>query len=153
MKPNRITPDRKIECNDLLPISIYSIWWRLYTSCWSKSCSIAAWRASTLPQQMLEGKNSPGAEEHATRMFDAFNTDGYIASLDYSQCYDHVIPTDACQAMAMLGLPNTLTSTLQFHWKHPVVLIGIASSTRSRCGPLRESLKETASVLCLWHAS
>lgn len=68
----------------------------------------------------LLGGSSPGAEEHATRMFDAFNTDGYIASLDYSQCYDHVIPADACQAMAMLGLPNALTSTLQFHWEHQV---------------------------------
>ena len=120
VKPNRITSDRKIDCKDLRPTSIYSIWWRLYTSCWSKSCSIAAWRASVLPQQIAGGKSSPGAEEHATRMFDAFNTDGYIASLDYSQCYDHVIPADACQAMAMLGLPNALTSTLQFHWEHQV---------------------------------
>ena len=153
VKPNRITSDRKIDCKDLRPTSIYSIWWRLHTSCWSKSCSIAAWRASVLPQQiaggkaLLEQKNM----QHVCSMLSiqmGTSLPWTIHNATTMSSRQRLVKRWLCWDYRTLSLAHSnFIGNTKFD-----TLIGTASSTRSRCGPLQESLKETASVPCPWHA-
>ena len=48
-KPHKVSPQSFIQCADLRPISVCSIWWRLYTSTWRKS----------EPQMLASATNSP----------------------------------------------------------------------------------------------
>lgn len=109
-----------LECKHLRlrPIAVYSIWWRIYTSCWAKSSCVREWRKQNLPHQICGGKGDAGAEELAAGLLDSFHEQGFIASLDYSTCYDCVDPLLATGVMRQLGLPRQLTSVLAYTWSH-----------------------------------
>lgn len=116
-KTHKISSQNSIQCADLRPIAVCSIWWRLYTSTWSKSQSLRLWRAQNIPPSIAGGKNMPGAEDLAAELYDNFNRQGFVGTMDYSMCFDHVCPKIATETMQWLGIPETLTKTLCYNWE------------------------------------
>ena len=111
-KPHKDSPQSFIQCADLRPISVCSIWWRLYTSTWSKSQSLRRWRAQQIPPAIAGGKNMPGAEDLAAELYVNFNT---VGTMDYSMCFDHVCPKLCTQVMNWLSIPEALTKTFCYN--------------------------------------
>ncbi len=60
--PERITlrfgmarPDQAMCVGDLRPISVYSVWWRLWTSCVAKRPTTQTWQTQWLPPECFSG--------------------------------------------------------------------------------------------------
>ena len=84
-KLSKVSAEHLLDCKHLRPIAVYSIWWRIYTSCWAKSSCVREWRRQNLPHQICGGKGDAGAEELAAGLFDSYRKQGFIASLDETQ--------------------------------------------------------------------
>ena len=116
-KMHKIGMDNCISCADLRPISIYSCWWRLYTGTWSKSRILRTWRQNFLAPEIAGGKDQPGAEDLAAQLCDQFNKKGFVGTMDYSQCFDHVCPSHTTMCMKHLGISHNLANVLKFSWE------------------------------------
>lgn len=116
-KPRKVGTDNCISCADLRPISIYSCWWRLNTGTWSKSGVLRNWRRNFLAPELAGGKHQPGPEDLAAKLCDAFNKKGFVGTMDYSQCFDHVCPTHATMCMKHLGISKNLANVLKNSWQ------------------------------------
>ena len=114
-KPGKVTQGTT-QVADLRPITIYSLWYRWWSSTWAKSSVVRKWRAERFPQNIIGGAGSPGTEQLASQLCDDLQHYGFLGSLDYSQCYDHVHPSLATAALKQLGLPQGLTQVLHFQW-------------------------------------
>ena len=66
-KLSKVSAEHLLDCKHLRPIAVYSIWWRIYTSCWAKSSCVRESRRQSLPHQICGGKGDGGAEELASR--------------------------------------------------------------------------------------
>ena len=49
----------------------------------------------------------PGAEDLAAELCDNFNRQGFVGTMNYSMCFDHVCPKIATETMQWLGIPET----------------------------------------------
>ena len=116
-KPRKVGTDNCISCADLRPISIYSCWRRLNTGTWSKSGVLRNWRRNFLAPELAGGKHQPGPEDLAAKLCDAFNKKGFVGTMDYSQCFDHVCPTHATMCMKHLGISKNLANVLKYSWQ------------------------------------
>ena len=126
---DRITPKKNpcsvlLQCNyatqaaNLRPITIYSNWYRWWASTWGKSSVIKTWRAQALPPNIIGGAESRSTESIGSQIRDDLQHYGFMASLDYSQCYDNVHPSLATTALRQLGLPKGLCEVLHAQWTH-----------------------------------
>ena len=114
-KPGKITQGTT-QVTDLRPITICSLWYRWWSSTWAKSSLIRKWRTEKFPPNIIGGAGSPGTEQLASQLCDDLQHYGFLGSLDYSQCYDHVHPSLAKAALEQLGLPHGLTKVLHWQW-------------------------------------
>jgi len=115
-KPGKAV-NNEIPISQLRPISIYSCFWRLYTSAWARSTVLRSWRQATLDTAIGGGAGQPGCEDLAADALDDFHEHGFSGSLDYSLCFDCVDPRLATRVMQHLGLPCQLCQVLNSVWR------------------------------------
>ena len=108
----------KLKAEHTRPISVFSTWWRTWLSAWITTTSVAKWRETFLVDYVVGGTGSKGAEEVLADLCDAFVWLGYIATLDYSLCYDYIDPSVTIQIMERLGWPRGLLAILEDVWKN-----------------------------------
>ena len=115
IKESKIDPlTNTIYAGDLRPISVISVWWRIYTGVWVTSGAIAAWKQHHLPPEVIyDGQCTEGC---AAQVMDSFKQKGFLGTLDYSLCYDHIDPKLVCQSMIGLGIPADIAELLQDVW-------------------------------------
>ncbi|CAE7892477.1 unnamed protein product, partial [Symbiodinium microadriaticum] len=116
-KPHKIV-NGCTKSSDLRPINVYSLWYRWWSGSWAKSKLLRSWRQRVFPAEITGGLNSPGSEHLAAKLQDALVQHGYLATLDYSLAFDHVVPAAVSLGMERLGLPKALSSVLLDQWTH-----------------------------------
>ncbi|CAJ1353724.1 unnamed protein product [Effrenium voratum] len=114
-KPGKVNGD-SIDSSSLRPISIYSHFWRLYTSTWARSDQVREWKITAQEPEVGGSKGQPGCENMAADALDEFHTMGYMGSLDYTQAFDHVNPKLAAWNMSRKGLHEGLCRVLENAW-------------------------------------
>ena len=111
-KPNKVK-NQRIAVSQLRPICVYSIWWRLYSSMWTRAEGVRDWIANVLPKTSL---TTLGTEHMCAQLLDSYAKCGYICSLDYTQAFDHVRPELALHCLQRLGCHPQLIGVLKNQW-------------------------------------
>lgn len=83
-KVNKISENNTLKVQDVRPISILSIFWRIYSSAWVKSDQVKKWTKRYLHDKVAHGKGAQGAEELIELLQSecAGHRKGYLTSLD-----------------------------------------------------------------------
>ena len=102
-----------LEAGDTRPISVSSIWWRVYTTCWITCEELSHWRMHYFPEDVVFAEN---AESCGAKVCDKFRELGFLGTLDFSQCYDHVDPRLITEVLKRLHFPSDLADLLQDVW-------------------------------------
>ena len=114
-KPGKVE-NGKLNAEHTRPINVASVWWRAWATSWVTGAKVSEWRDKHIPKEVVGGKGSKGAEEVGADLLDAFAEYGYMATLDYSLCYDHQDPAVTLEVMRRTGWPEGLTSVLEGVW-------------------------------------
>jgi len=115
VKPGK-AKEGKLKAEHTRPISVASIWWRAWATAWVTGRKVMEWREKHLPKEVIGGKGSKGAEEAGADLLDALHQYGFLGTLDYSLCYDHMDPEVTVAIMEQLGWPSGLTEVLREVW-------------------------------------
>ncbi|CAE7661896.1 unnamed protein product [Symbiodinium sp. CCMP2592] len=118
--------------SDLRPINVYSLWYRWWSGSWAKSKLLRGWRQMVFPAEITGGLTSPGTERLAAKLQDALVQHGFLATLDYSLAFDHVVPAAIFLGMERLCLPKALSSVLLDQWTHQKRILQWNCSTLPR---------------------
>lgn len=102
-----------LEARDTRPISVSSIWWRVYTTCWITCEELSHWRMHYFPEDVVFAEN---AKSCGAKVCDKFRELGFLGTLDFSQCYDHVDPRLITEVLKRLHFPSDLADLLQDVW-------------------------------------
>ena len=108
--------DNACDVAALRPISVTSIFWRLWGSTRMKHDQTIAWVDSWCPSNMHAGKRKRGCYTALHEIFQATEKGHFLASLDYSLAFDCVSPTLATHAFARLGMPSNIANVLTSMW-------------------------------------
>ena len=108
MKENKITKLNTLDAGNTRPITVESVWWRCYCSCWVSGPDVAAWRKHYIPPDVVGGKGAKCCEGCATYVTDKFREHGFLGTLDYSLCYDHMDPLLFTGVVQQLKWPEDL---------------------------------------------
>ena len=126
-----------IEAGDLRPISVISTWWRIITGCWVQSEAIAEWKKHYIPEEVIyEGQCT---ESCAAVVIERYHKRGFLGTLDFSLCYDHIDPKLICEALRKLEIPKNLIDMLEDVWsqiKRYVEYEGECSETPFKAGAM-----------------
>ncbi|CAK0880708.1 unnamed protein product, partial [Prorocentrum cordatum] len=80
-KPGKVQVGR-LEAGDARPINVECVWWRVWASAWVKSAPVAEWRRHNIPDDVLGGAGSKGAEEAAADIADNLAQQGSTIYMD-----------------------------------------------------------------------
>ena len=115
--PSKLAPDGTLEARHIRPIAIYSVFWRIYASAWSKSQQLQDWASKYFHSSVAFGKGSVSAEGSAARLQDAFaRTGGFLATMDWSAAYGRMKPNITAEVFRLLGLPEPLAKLILEAW-------------------------------------
>lgn len=82
-----------LEPGSTRPITVLSVWWRVYASAVLQSQSVQSWYSQNLHPDVCYGKGSPGAEILAQVLQDTLaEKSGFLACMDWKQAYDRMRP-------------------------------------------------------------
>ena len=130
-KPNKLAPDGTLEAKHTRPIAIYSIFWRIFASAWSKNRQLQDWASRHFHPSVSFGAGSASAEVSAARLQDAFaRKGGYLATMDWSSAYDRMRPSISAAAFRQLGLPEPLAKLVLEAWSNQARWVSWAGHTR-----------------------
>eukprot|EP00438_Fugacium_kawagutii_P024663 Skav213942 [mRNA] locus=scaffold2679:339611:341242:- [translate_table: standard] len=115
-KPHKIQADSTIAAADLPPITVLSIWWRIWAASWCLSQQAQAWAAS-LPSFLCGLRAHMGSEEATATLQEALvRTQGHLVTLDYSACYDKMCAVASARFLQGIGFPRQLAAHIEQAW-------------------------------------
>ena len=104
----------KIEAGNLRPLSIITVWWRIFLSRIMKLDSMEAWRNHYFPEEVV--RREWCTESCAAWVFEQFKKLGFLGTLDFSLCYDHIDPKLVVEVIRALGIPEDLCKLVLDVW-------------------------------------
>ena len=145
-----------LDLKDVRPISICSIWWRVYASAFVKAKGTRDWCAKFIHPAVSIGKGAKGAEEMASDLQEALMSGGFAASLDWTQAYDRMKPEITTKVLTHLGFPPGFVAILTAAWTEQVRWICYDGHThpsplRSRATP--QGCPVAPMVLAIWSSA
>ena len=115
-KANKVK-NGSLEPGNTRPITVLSIWWRVYASAVLQSPSVQNWYSQNLHHDICYGKGSPGAETLAQVLQDTMaNNSGFLASMDWKQAYDRMRPAVTVDLLRSLNWPDHFCNLLMDAW-------------------------------------
>ena len=116
-KMHKLTDTGCVATSDLRPITVLSIWWRVWAASWCLSRNCKTW-VEALPESLCGLSQHAGAEEAAAKLQDSvIESQGHLVTLDYySACYDRMSGTASADFLAQIGLPKALTEHIRQAW-------------------------------------
>ena len=104
-----------IKVSDTRPISVMSVFWRLWSSSLCRSTAMRTWLRSTLTAQVA-GLSREDLYENIIEIFDDFHRNGFLLTLDYSKAFDCLDSDLSCSLLRAHGWPEDLVRLLQATW-------------------------------------
>ena len=124
-KDSKVLSDHTLNVESTRPISVLSIWWRIFASAVAKSPALRDWCQEALHDDVTCLAGTAGAEETAATIHEAWvqQGSGFLASLDWSQAYDRMDATATSAVLSRLGWPEGLTKLMLQAWQHKRFLV------------------------------
>ena len=116
-KPNKVA---KGLCGlaDVRPITVLPAWWRIWLSAWLQTSHMTVWISEVLDESVVYGKQSD-AQTSAAGILDAYGRHGYLASLDFTKCFDLLRPSACCALLKQNGFCHLMSDLCSHFWtKH-----------------------------------
>lgn len=110
-KEGKVNAHNVVQVNQLRPITILSIWWRLWMSTLLQTPEVKAWISQHIPAEFAVGHNIP-TEKVAFELLDQFCRDKGLLTLDYSQVFDRLHPEVTISFLRKLGWPEKLVKVV-----------------------------------------
>ena len=156
-KAAKIT-DYQIHVDQCRPITILSVFWRLWISTICKSPEMKNWIDAVI-HPSINGLGGGDMYTTITRIFDQFDQDGYILGLDYCKAFDCLDPLVTKELLRRYGWPEPFISLCTRVWggqkrflswghhTHPHPLPSASQPQGDPLGPLIMSLWVLSGVL------
>ena len=117
-KPNKQLHDFRLAAKDTRPICVLSLFWRIYASCWHRT-TFSQWAVSTLPSEVSAQRMAGGPDLLASELQDVLAQEGgFIATLDWKQCYDRMSSQATKTLLQGIGWPSDFCELLDQAWCH-----------------------------------
>ena len=109
--------DGILNIDDLRPISVMCVFWRVWASALVKSPSTKEWINRAIPPEVVAG-SGPSAEAQvaAGEILHAISVDGFGCTLDFSKCYDLMNPRGTLALMRQGGFPSHVVDLCEMVW-------------------------------------
>ena len=113
-KPGKVE-NHIIKVGHLRPITVLSVWWRIWTSSWCKT-ALRAWMRQHVPRQFAVA-HCVSTGEVVVDLLGRLMGGGYLASLDYSEAYDLLDPCVTRELLLHLGWDPSLVEVVIPVWQ------------------------------------
>ena len=113
-KPGRVS-NYAIKASDTRPITICSIWYRIWASTLCKKPDFRNWLRQVLRPEVA-GLSHQDIYENLIEIFDNFHQHGYVLALDYTKAFDCINCRLSCEILTAHGWPPLLISLLSGIW-------------------------------------
>ena len=156
-KNSKIT-NNCVPVQHLRPITILSRWWRLWMRAWLQTNQMQEWAQTILPEEIAYGAGCD-SQVAASKILDSYSQLGFIASLDFSKCFDLLRPQLCGALLRQAGWDARMSSLVAQLWSghqrwicydncyHPDVLVPrLALPQGDPLGPLVASLYMSAGL-------
>ena len=100
----------------LRPISLMSVWWRVYCAARLKGDTEQQWLSSKLLICRHGGRKNHDASSAFTELAEKFALGWYVGTLDLSKFFDFVTPKGATAALKRHGFPHGLADAIESLW-------------------------------------
>ena len=119
IKPNKIQNKHWLDIADTRPLSVMSIFWRIYANMWHNSQSCKDWIVANVPAEIGCHTGAAGSEEIMNELQDVYSTrNGFLATLDWSQTYDRMDAHATGTFLKQIGWPPKLIRLMTLAWDH-----------------------------------
>ena len=115
-KPGKVSADGLLPLDGCRPISVLTSFWRLWGTAWMRSPSVKAWM-STLPSSVVAGTGADSLFT-AAQVFAKLGHQRYAGSMDFTKCYDLMIPCGTAALLEAGGWPRGLVQVIAYMWQH-----------------------------------
>ena len=117
-KPHKVAPDGTVALENCRPITVLATWWRLWGSAWIQTPAVQKWIA-TLPETVVCGKGSD-AQLTAAQLYQELSRKRYAASLDFTKCYDLMVPEGTIRLLLQGGWPQGICALIRQVWTQQI---------------------------------
>ena len=109
------TKDGCIEPMHCRPITILSVFWRVWVSAWLKKRTTTEWIKTVLHTEVPYG-NQMDAANAAGNILEAYGKDKDVGSLDYTKCFDLLRPQACARMMTQAGFHPQMNTLCELLW-------------------------------------
>ena len=119
-KPQKVKEDHTLEAGHTRPISLASVYWRIFAKAWLTGSGLLTWGKRNLHHDVAGVAGTLGSEAAAAELLDSFRRgkNAYMGSLDWSAAYDHLSPAANKLFLEGLGWPPDMVKLLTEAWCH-----------------------------------
>ena len=106
-----------MRADQLRPITIMSVWWRIVGSTFATHESVQQWLNQIVDESQVGGLKGRQLHMGLACVCESFEEGSAVASLDYQKCFDSVSPDLACDVLAEAGLSSPVVRALRSLWQ------------------------------------
>ena len=114
--PKESEGGQTLKASKLKPISVASLWLRIWGSARIKSQDASQWIESVLPPYVVGGRKGRDILATVLSLEHRASQGAYLGTLDYTKAYDHLRPSRAAAVMEHAGLPKSIVEGLALLW-------------------------------------
>ena len=111
-------PSLSHDCKNFRPITIMSIWYRIWGCSRLRSAVVQQWIRSWWPPEAVGGKRFGEIYDALIAFDDRIHKGEYLCSLDYSLAFDHTHPKMVTGLFREMGMHNKMVALIEDVWSH-----------------------------------
>ena len=138
--------DSAVPVSKLRPISLLSVWWRVFMSARLRTQEASQWLETHLHHSQTGGRKSRDAQSTCVELAEAYARQFFVASLDLSKAFDRVHPTRAVCALRWFGFPENLVQAVSRIWGNQLRYLSWNGETLARPRKVTASMPQGDSL-------
>ena len=119
-KGKRKQDDGSLLAEDLRPISVASVWWRVWSKARFRQPEVQRWLLEFIPPYMYGGVPKKGPGDALGPVLKFVDQGLCIGSLDLAKAFDYTDPKLACRIFEHVGMPKSTSTMLLSMWTRQV---------------------------------
>ena len=128
-KGKSLEKDGSCHANDLRPIAVSSIWWRVLNNTRYQQKETQEWLTSVMPAWVYGGIPGKGAQNALCPLLQAELQSWVLASLDLTKAFDHGGPRLVHKMLLRLGMPPKTANLLLYQWSNQTRYLQLLGET------------------------